>query len=321
MRKRSLIYFALLIASVVWVSFQGGTMPYLCFFTILLYLPVTLLFTFLTWQSLHIWQELPSHHLKKGEETEFYLVLENAFIFSMPEISLNRNDTLCSFSGEQNTVRLKGREKYEEHSKVKCLYAGSYPVGVKTYSFTDLFSFFRFTFPVKTEFRCFVRPRITGDADRFLNELTGEENRILQSPAAVEGIGTDLKRYENGDKWSRIHWKAYARTGELLVRQEEPVDMEERTIILYPEKNEDTMEFIVRRDRFLEYVISAVYYFCSRDRGVLVLYPHGHWEKHPLSSLEDFGIFYRELSEKLRMEEEEAPPAKGAVIGLREADF
>ncbi len=321
MRKRSLIYFALLAATIVWISFQGGTMPYLCFFTVLLYLPVTLLYTFFTWHCLHIWQELPTHHLKKGEETEYRLVLENSFPFSLPEVTLSRNKKLFRFSGGEDTVSLKGRGKYEETSRVTCLYAGSYPVGVDSYSFTDLFSFFRFTFRVQTEFRCFIRPRITEDANRFLEELKGEENRILPNPAALEGIGTDLKTYENGDKWSRVHWKVYARTGELLVRQEEPVDMEQRTILLFPEEIGDEIGDIVRRDKFLEYAVSAVYYFCSRDRGVRVMYPHNHWEEHTLSSIEEFGVFCREIAEKLRPTEESAPALSGGVIELKEADF
>ena len=321
MRKRSVLYFALLAATVVWISFQGGVMPYLCFFTVLLYLPVTLLYTLLTWHCLHIWQELPTHHLKKGEETKYRLVLENSFPFSLPPIELHRNTKLFRFSGGEDHVSLKGRGKYEETIGVTCLYAGSYPVGVDSYSFTDLFSFFRFRFRVQTEFRCFIRPRITEDANRFLEELSGEENRILPNPALPEGIGTDLKSYENGDKWSRVHWKVYARTGEILVRQEEPSDMEQRTIFLFPEKIGDTPEEIIRRDRFLEYAVSAVYYFCSRDRGVRVFYPHNHWEEHILSSSEEFGVFCREIAEKLRETEESAPAAAEGVIELREADF
>ena len=118
------------------------------------------------------------------------------------------------------SIPAEGRERFSYH--VTCRGRGRYPIGPLSASISDPFGLVRRRIRFTDRHDLIVYPEIE-DLDRAL------------VPAPPGGVGDSTSRqlfrtgdefytmraYEVGDDLRRIHWPSVARTGELMIRQEE----------------------------------------------------------------------------------------------------
>lgn len=112
-----------------------------------------------------------------------------------------------------------------------------------------------------------VYPRI--DRIRALPQTMGNDpHAAAHRPTPLLGPGDDfyaLREYEVGDDTRRVHWKSTARTGELMIRQDEMPWQERATILLDVRRHVHTTES-------LELAVSAAasIFEASRQSGALI---------------------------------------------------
>ena len=214
-----LLYPAALFLSILWVSFYGSPLPYLVFYTVLLSLPFWLLYVLIIFLTLRIYQSTPDVFCTKGESVPFEIQLENTGLLPMGELSFEWEERLASYEDVPAHARfsLRPGEKLTLNGNLRCLYAGTYPVGILRIRVNGPFGIAHFRFRMPSELRLCVRPIIEESSDvRKLREALASD----RSKAYREDVlpGNDLRRYVPGDRLNRIHWKASARQGELLSR-------------------------------------------------------------------------------------------------------
>ena len=211
-----LLYPAALFLSILWVSFYGSPLPYLVFYTVLLSLPFWLLYVLIIFLTLRIYQSTPDVFCTKGESVPFEIQLENTGLLPMGELSFEWEERLASYEDVPAQARfsLRPGEKLTLNGNLRCLYAGTYPVGILRIRVNGPFGIAHFRFRMPSELRLCVRPIIEESSDvRKLREALASD----RSKAYREDVlpGNDLRRYVPGDRLNRIHWKASARQGEL----------------------------------------------------------------------------------------------------------
>ena len=92
-----------------------------------------------------------------------------------------------------------------------------------------------------------------------------------------------------------INWKVSARLSELVTRV--PDKMEKRTVTILmlaafvPDKMQD-LEFLKKRDFFLEFIVSAAWHFGRQGIPVRLIYPAGKVSELVVDSYESFQEFY-----------------------------
>ena len=297
-----IIYIPLLISGIVFASFYGGMLPFVVLYGLLLFFPVSFGYLFLNYHFLYVYQTLDVHRLVKGDRHIFKVSFENTGFLPIhdmePVLYLDR----CDFSGMdgKDRIRLEEKEKKKVSAKITCLYAGTYEIGIKGLKFSDAFGILSVTFAVPYSFRAIVSPRITDLANPYLDIENILNSTGLKSETRREEIpGNDIRPYYPGDPLASINWKVSARLDKLAVRV--PDRMDTRVISLYleasnvPEKLKDT-EYIRRRDHFLEFAVSAAYYFASRGIPVNIIYPSGKITEKTIDSYEGFLEFYNDAS-------------------------
>lgn len=78
-----------------------------------------------------------------------------------------------------------------------------------------------------------VTPEVVSLAESGLSVPAGDgEARLLQRRAAGDEDDTMTREYRRGDAMRRVHWRASARHGDLMVRQEEQRSLPEATIFV-----------------------------------------------------------------------------------------
>ncbi len=302
---RFIVFLLVLSGSIAFASVRGGTIPYMCLFTAVLYLPVSLLWMLAGRRYLSAWQETENLRFMKEEEQPFRLVLENDGPVRINDIRLHFDSarSVTVLSDEKEGTRIWSAvagERIPIEGKVTAKYAGGYSVGLTDISLSDPFGVFRMVYPVPSPLRVTVMPRITSVADSVLNFENLKNSTRMKSPWLKEPVpGNDIRLYMRGDPLRSIHWKASASAGELMTRV--PDNLEVHRIILVlaadPDRSENkTIEAIKRRDYFLEFAVSAAWYHADRAEPLLIIYPRGSIKHTMVITPEDFSDFYEDIS-------------------------
>ena len=293
-----LLYPAALFLSTLWVSFYGSPLPYLVFYTVLLSLPVWLLYVLIIFLTLRIYQSTPDVYCTKGESVPFEIQLENTGLLPMGELSFEWEERLASYEDVPTQTRfsLRSGEKLTLNGNLRCLYAGTYPAGILRIRVTGPFGIACFRFRMPVELRLCVRPVIEESSDvRKIREALASD----RSKAYREDVlpGNDLRRYIPGDRLNRIHWKASVRQGELLSRLPGENEMQEVCLLLRASKSPLAFEEIVRRDSFYTYVVSVVWYFVRMGKRIRIWYEKSGWHSTVIDKAPAFDRFYRILAD------------------------
>ena len=293
-----LIYLAVVVASVVFASFYGGPVAYGWLYAMLLLLPLSVGYTALNYHWLRIYQELDVHKVTRGERHTYKVMLENTGIFPIYRMELHLLTDRCIFDAMEDgsKVTLGAREKMEETSDLQCRYAGAYNVGIESITLSDPFHIYEVRLPIPYTYRAVVKPPITDMANRVL-EVENRRNQLgLKSDYLPEEIaGSDMRAYHPGDSLHSIHWKVSAKQSELMVRIPEKMEKRTVTILLQaanaPEDSQD-IEFLKKRDFFLEFIVSAAWQFGEQGVPVNLIYPFGQVTESLVNSKESFQEFY-----------------------------
>jgi uncharacterized protein (DUF58 family) len=102
---------------------------------------------------------------------------------------------------------------------------GRYRVGPLSISVTDPFGVARRSEPSAGEAELIVRPRVHDIvAPVAVGSRISADHEATSAKAVVSDLGDEfvtLREYELGDDLRRVHWRSTARTGDLMIRQDE----------------------------------------------------------------------------------------------------
>lgn len=302
-RKNLLIYFALLVGFIVLASFYGGPVSFVPLYALLLLIPVSATYIFVNYRLMTLYQEIEVHKVSKGENHNFRALIENSGILPIHKMALSTYDDRCDVYDIENgaLISLDARDKTELSSQISCRYAGAYNVGIEKVSFTDPFNIFSVDIDVPYSFRAIVRPRITDIANKALDLENLINSTGLKSSRQFEEIpGSDMRTYQKGDPLSSINWKVSAKFSDLYVRLPDPMEKRHVTILMnasnIPEIDWDT-QFLKKRDYFLEFAVSAAYYFGNQGVPVEIIYPSGDIKHSIVDSYDSFLEFYNVVAD------------------------
>lgn len=302
-KKGLIIYLTALVAGIVFASFYGGPVAYAPLFALLLIIPVSVIYIVLNYAFLRVYQEVEVHKLTKGEDHRYRTLIENAGVLPIHNMEIGTFKSRCNLYEipDKTSLSLDIHEKKELFSGINCLFAGVYDVGIENVSFTDTFHIISARFNIPYSFRAVVKPRITEIAGKALDLENLYSSRGRKSERILEDIpGNDIRPYIKGDSLSSVNWKVSAKASKLMVRV--PDKMEKRTLSILmnadntPEREQDT-EFLIKRDYFLEFVVSAAWLFGNQGIPVTIVYPAGTVREQLVDSRESFMDFYNTVSD------------------------
>ncbi len=290
-----IVYLIALTASAVYVSNQGGGFSYVLFFSVLFYVPVAFLQIVMTRIAFRIYQDVGERILYKNNAVSYQVTMSNAWLIPLGNIRLIKAAKVTDFEDDftKDVYNFIPFENKTIDTKMSCKYAGSYVEGIEKIKISDIFGIMEMTYDIPAPLRVYVSPAITdaavADINRVFEEMADKRNRFRTDRDDIL-LGNDTRKYVSGDSLNLIHWKNYARTGELRVRLPDKQETEMLTLVVISDENAD----IKKRDYMLEYIVSAVNYFVQQGKPIRIIYYHAGVQSCLIDNYDSFRDFYME---------------------------
>ena len=110
---------------------------------------------------------------------------------------------------------------------------GIFPIGPFVVQLGDAFGFASVTYPIGDAQDVVVTPEVITLAETGLSVSAGDgESRLVQRRSVGDDDDSMTREYRTGDAMRRVHWRASARHGGLMVRQEEQRSFPEARVIV-----------------------------------------------------------------------------------------
>lgn len=292
---RKIIYVLFLAATVVLVSFRGGSIAYLLFYFALMLPVLAVLYSIYVYCRFRIVQEVPRIAVK-GEELSYRLILANEDLIPFLNIKLFFYEDLVRITEVDgtDTLCLLPKQRTGVDTKMYCKYRGTYPVGVKSVSITDFLGLFTITYPMMSQIRLTARPRIL-PLELLLVHMQEQDPKMqLFSLARLQELPDyELRSFYAGDPLKYIHWKSSARTGELLVRKQMPEEMFETVIImdLFPISG-DPLERRQKEDNIVEAAIAFIHDYYLKNISIRIVFMNDKINETLIDARSGFDHFY-----------------------------
>ena len=138
-----------------------------------------------------------------------------------------------------------------------------------------------------------VLPRIVEWKDADVIEEDKDEKKVMFSQRQEERLDVQVRKYSNGDPMRHIHWKASARTGQLMTRMHyATLKMQVMILIDLSTVGSEEMEKILLEDAILEETLSVGNYCNKKKIPAFVCFDYYGYKKLSINTYNEWNEFY-----------------------------
>ncbi|MCX7711065.1 MAG: DUF58 domain-containing protein [Clostridia bacterium] len=268
MRKNRVLYFLLFFASLIFVYFYGGKIPYTLFYLVILLPLVSLVYSIYVFFRFKFIEEIDKKFVTKGDIVNYSFSIHNEDILLYPyfNIAFFGDKTIFAKHFMPVSFSLIPKKDKKYSFTLECNYRGVYNVGIKYFEVEDLLGIFRLRYRAISPKVITVYPRIV-ELERFniKTNFMSESHSILNQKFEDLTTISDIRNYTYGDSLKKIHWKLSGKLNKLMVKNFQSTSETTATIILDLKKNNYSYEEnTIIEDRIIESALSVIY-FCLRN--------------------------------------------------------
>ncbi len=319
MKKARIIYSIIFLASLYFVYFYGGTVPWAIFFLVIGLPVVSFIYLVISYFSFKYYESCTDKTYIKGENFHYRCIFANSIIlpFIYVRIHIQTPETVVSGKPDiKNESIVTGRSKTLEYD-IKCRYRGRYNVGILKVEFRDFLNLFELRLKKSNFISVVIYPRIKISEEFVREGMTMSDFRVaLFNKSKGDEALSNLREYAYGDSSRLIHWKLSARMQKLIVTDKESTF--DSRVILALDLHRNDMPIrnrIVYEDMLVEEIVATAHYFLSNNIPVdLVYYKKGLNVWHGIS-MGDFDELYNLLAEITFNAEEGLDAALYSILG------
>lgn len=214
---------AFIILGAVFLSalFIGGTFFYGIFFFILFMLMLSNYMGKKVYKSMECLVWKVSDRVTSGDHVDYSVEIYNSSMFPIPymEVYLNMPEKLTGEQEKFSVRSLAPGGKIKLPKSFTCQHKGIYDLGSIEVIYSDPFFIFSWKRQFKYDISLIVYPRIYPIENILIpaNQLFGT---ISKKSNAFEDFTSvkDIRKYQIGDSFKKIHWKVSAHKGDLYVK-------------------------------------------------------------------------------------------------------
>jgi uncharacterized protein (DUF58 family) len=264
MKQSRILFLCMFFSTLVFAYFNGGKIPYMLLYTMILLPVVSLAYTFVIYLRFKFGQELDKKFVTKGDKVNFIFNINNEDFFIYPYIRVIFHGAKTIF---ENQFQVKNFSLQPFCGKnfsfeLQCNYRGNYEIGIHSIEIEDFFGLFKFRYNIFEPKYVTVYPKIVY-LDRFMlkTDFMSESHSMLNANNEDLSTVSDVRNYAYGDSLKRIHWKLTAKSREVMVKKYQSTSETSTLMLLDLHKNPYSAgENIILEDKVIESIVSVMYY-------------------------------------------------------------
>lgn len=301
MIKSRIIYSVIFLASLYFVYFYGGPVPWALFYLVIALPIISLAYLILSYASFKYYESCPSKTYIKGEKLAYKCIFANSIVlpFIYVKIFIQTPDTVVSGKPDiKNESVVTGKGKTLEY-EIDCRYRGRYDIGIMKVEFTDFLNLFKLKLRKDNFISITIFPRIKLSEEFIQEGMTMSDFRVaLFNKNKGDESLANLREYSYGDSSRLIHWKLSARMQKLIVTDREST-FDSRVVLALDLHSNDMpkSERIIYEDMLIEEVVATAHYFLSKNIPVDLVYYRKEIVTWHGASMADFDNLYNMLAE------------------------
>jgi len=295
MKKNWIVIVGLIIGSGVLVGNYGGTIPYALFY-FSFFVPLTsLVYIIIVWNRFRFCQRTGKKTIVKGENVDYYFYLgnEDKFLYSGIKVYFLHDKSFIIGLDETKEYCLMPGEQQDIKTKLCCKYRGQYFVGIQSFVITDYLHLFNITYAINSQLPVTVLPKIVKWTNADVIEEDKDEKNTISSVIKGDQIDVKVRKYSTGDSIRQIHWKASAKSGELMTRIYHSSIKREVVILLdlSPVGNNE-MDKLLLEDGIIEETLAVANYCYQKKIPCFVCFENNGYKRLSIQALDEWNEFY-----------------------------
>lgn len=264
MKQSRILYVCLLVSALIFAYFNGGKMPYMLLYTMILLPVISVAYTFAIYLRFKYGQELDKKFVTKGDKVNFIFSINNEdfFIYPYVKVSFYGAKTIFENQFQVKNFSLQPFTGKNYSFELQCNYRGNYEMGINSIELEDFFGLFKFKYNIFEPKYVTVYPRIVY-LEKFplKTDYMSEAHSMLNTRDEDMSTVSDVRKYAYGDSMKRIHWKLTAKTQDILVKKYQSTSETNTLMLLDLHKNPySTGENIILEDKLIESVVAVLHY-------------------------------------------------------------
>lgn len=263
MRRNRIIWFVLLILSLIAISYYGGPISYGFFYAMLIIPILSLLYLLYVYIFFHIYQYKDGGQYAAGDAFTYKFKLMNEFFIPFVGIRVGFFDQFSTINGlsDETEYELMPNTGIIKETTIVCHYRGEYNIGIKEVEIQDFFRLFRVKYINNSFRRISINPRLVS-----LKKLGTYEMHSKDAMKYASKLDVLTREYVPGDDVRFINWNQSARTGNLMVRERIGEEGSGVSIVMdVCRYSKDIYEYIPVENKILELALAISLYFCSKS--------------------------------------------------------
>lgn len=305
-RIRWIIWMFVFILCLVFASYYGGVVPFMLL-KLVLVIPIVG-GIYCIWVACHFrfYQNIPEKTVVKEEPVEYTLCISNEDWIEYGSVQIGYYENRARLLGvsEKERYLLRRGEKKEIQTRMCCKYRGEYEVGVEYFVIRDYLELIRLRYKPMSSFKVLVLPRIISwiYEKEVLDDKTGSNNVKTVRNGEID---VQVRSYVNGDSLNHIHWKASAKAGKLMTREECETRKEELLLVVdLKQQFEHLEERLQYEDNMMEQMVAIVHTCLIRQIPCIIVMQDGKWKRMEVTNQNQWKKFY-EYSGRIHFEANE----------------
>jgi hypothetical protein len=300
MTRNRLLFAGLFVASVVFLYFYGGKIPYLFFNLLLGMFSISLLYTIFVFFRFKFTQDIDKKLVMKGDKVNFLFTINNEdfLIYPYLKVTFYGANTVFARQFQTKSFSLLPRSKRTFAFELECKFRGYYEVGIQSVEIEDFLGLFRFTYKINETKYLTVYPRIVYlNRFKLQTNFLSETNTILDRKYEDMTTISDLRKYAFGDSIKKIHWKLTAKNREIMVKNYQSTSETSAIFVLDLRKNNYITDInYMLEDKVIESVVAAIYFCLSNWIPVNLVYFKDRFTSMEAKNPLGFDEIYKTLS-------------------------
>ncbi|MBK1813101.1 DUF58 domain-containing protein [Clostridium sp. YIM B02505] len=296
----SIKYAVIFVLATVFVYVQGGSLPHVIFYMLLIPGILGLISIIVFKSGLHVQNVTIARFYTCGNKDYIDTMVKNNTILILPYCKITNegiNKIKKNYTGDALTLAIN--ENHIISEEIVYISRGKFDLGNYDVELKDLLGIFNINYKINESKPIKVFPRVYDISQLAISGSEIIENTLSIVTSKEDPHSTrDMRRYREGDSLKRINWKVSAKLNDLYVRNFDTVSGEEFNIFIDMNESNYRLDPYGKNEEFLiDFSASLVYSLLKRNISTKVFVNNKIEQIESIENKMDFEKFLEYLIE------------------------